>query len=129
MHPDRIEPAPAHGTREHELQRIVLLELLVDPPDEPEPLSKIARRLREPLAAVSGAAAALTRAGLAHVEAGHVAASAPARYYEARASQRPSSRTCARIAAAAASASRATTARTIRRCWRAPAASSPGTSA
>ena len=83
MHPDRIEPAPAWGTEAHRLQRLVLLELLVDPPAEPEPLSKIARRLEEPLAAVAVAAAALARAGLVAYAGDHVAASASARYHEA----------------------------------------------
>ncbi|HWK28310.1 MAG TPA: hypothetical protein VNS09_17230 [Solirubrobacter sp.] len=82
MHTDRIEPAPIPGSREHRLQRLVLLELLVDPPAVPERIADVARRLNEPLAGVAEAVAALARAGLARRQGDCVAASALARYFD-----------------------------------------------
>jgi hypothetical protein len=83
MHADRTPSAPAAGTPEHRTQRLVLLELLVDPPAALEPLDQLAARLEEPAAAVRAAGAALAAAGLA-VQAGeYVGAAATALYFDA----------------------------------------------
>jgi hypothetical protein len=83
MHADRTPSAPDAGTPEYRTQRLVLLELLVDPPAALEPLDELAVRLREPAAAVRAAGAALAAAGLA-VQAGEcVGAAATARYFDA----------------------------------------------
>jgi hypothetical protein len=83
MHPDRTPSAPDVGTPEYRTQRLVLLELLVDPPEALEPFDELAARLKEPAAAVRAAGAALAAAGLA-VQAGEcVGAAASARYFDA----------------------------------------------
>jgi hypothetical protein len=83
MHSHRTVTAPAPGTPEHRTQRLVLLELLVDPPQVPERLDELADRLAEPAAAVRAAGAALEAAGLAVREGDALAAAVPARYFEA----------------------------------------------
>jgi hypothetical protein len=65
------------------MQRLVLLELVVDPPDVPERLDELADRLAEPLEAVIAAGRALEAAGLAVHAGDTLAAAPPARYFEA----------------------------------------------
>jgi hypothetical protein len=83
MHPHRNVMAPAAGTPEHRTQRLVLLELLVDPPRVPEPIDELAARLNEPADAVRDAGVALETAGLAIGAGDDLAAAAPARYFDA----------------------------------------------
>jgi hypothetical protein len=74
---------PAHSTRAHEVQRKVLLELVLAPPPYTDDLGDIAARIGEPEADVEDALAALGRAGLAGRDASVVWATAAARYCEA----------------------------------------------
>ena len=83
MHSHRTATAPVPGTPEHRTQRLVLLELVVDPPRVPERLDDLASRLAEPADEVRAAGAALEAAGLAVQEDDAVAAAGPARYFEA----------------------------------------------
>lgn len=81
--------APAHGTREHTVQRMVLLELVLAPPPFTDELTALALRIGEPRHEVEPALAALAAAGLAGVEGEVVWASAAARYQEALWPARP----------------------------------------
>ncbi len=84
MHPQGYGPAPpASGTIANVVQRVLLLELLADPPAEPESIHELAVRLREPVGRIRAAAAALEAAGLADRARGRVRASASARYFDA----------------------------------------------
>jgi hypothetical protein len=83
MHSHRTATAPAPETPEHRTQRLVLLELVVDPPDVPERLDELADRLAEPVEALRAAGDALAAAGLAVRAGDTLAAAPPARYFEA----------------------------------------------
>ncbi|MBA2513636.1 MAG: hypothetical protein H0V26_04805 [Solirubrobacterales bacterium] len=67
---------------EYHAQKVVLVELVVTPPSEGDPLDELLERLPLPRHSVEPAVAALELAGLALRE-GHIArASAPALYFE-----------------------------------------------
>jgi hypothetical protein len=83
MQSHRTAAAPDPGTPEHRMQRLVLLELVVDPPHVPERVDELADRLAEPASAVRAAGAALEAAGLAVQEDDALAAAGAARYFEA----------------------------------------------
>jgi hypothetical protein len=71
------------GTVEFDDQRLLLLELLVDPPAEGDAITKLATVLGRSAAQISTAAAALTDAGLAECRDGYVRASGTARAFDA----------------------------------------------
>jgi hypothetical protein len=75
--------APPDGTPEHRTQRLVLLELLVDPPPLLESIEELAARLGEPAGAVDAAGAALEAAGLAVRDGDCVGAGMAALYFDA----------------------------------------------
>jgi hypothetical protein len=75
--------APAPGTADHRMQRVLLLELVANPPAEPESIEALAASLREPAPEVRAAAEALAAAGLASTAGGHVQASESALYFDA----------------------------------------------
>jgi hypothetical protein len=85
MHDQRtggpVPPAPA--TREHDVQRKVLLELVLAPPPYTDDLAEMAARIGEPPADVEEALAALARAGLAGRDERVAWATPAARYCEA----------------------------------------------
>jgi hypothetical protein len=83
MHADRTPSAPDADTPEYRTQRLVLLELLVDPPPVVEPFDQLAARLEEPAAAVRAAGAALAAAGLAVQSGECVGAATAALYFDA----------------------------------------------
>lgn len=63
------------GTAAFHAQRLLLLELVVDPPDLGDDLNALAQRLALPRRDLESAAAALCSAGLAEVSTGMVRAS------------------------------------------------------
>jgi len=67
---------------EFRAQRIVLLELVVDPPADGDRLGALMERLGLPPGAVEPAVAALEVIGLARLREGVVRATPPARYFE-----------------------------------------------
>jgi hypothetical protein len=67
---------------EYRAQKIVLLELVVDPPDDGDRLSELIERLGLPPEAVEPAVLALEVIGLAERDVDVVRASVPARYFE-----------------------------------------------
>ena len=67
---------------EYHAQKIVLLELVVDPPDEGDRLAELVGRLGLPPDAVEPAVLALDAIGLAERDVDVVRASLPARYFE-----------------------------------------------
>ena len=69
--------APAPGSREHHVQRRVLLELVTSPPREGDALASLAASLGEPEGEVEAAVRALVDAGLA-VRDGDVVRATPA---------------------------------------------------
>jgi hypothetical protein len=77
--PDR-RPAPlaSPGTAAFDDQRLLLLELLVDPPPDGDPIAGLARALDRTAGAVEAAAAALAAAGLAERDGERVRATAAA---------------------------------------------------
>lgn len=85
MHDQRIDGPvpPAHETREHRVQRKLLLELVLAPPPFTDDLTEIAPRIGERRADVEEALAALAQAGLAGRAADVVWATPAARYSEA----------------------------------------------
>jgi hypothetical protein len=87
MHPHRTvpwpEPIAAPGSRRFDDQRLLLLELVVDPPADGEPIDLLAARLGRSRAAIVAAGKVLQRAGLAEIGAGGLRASAPAWAFEA----------------------------------------------
>ena len=84
IRPDRHSGALAPpGTEAFEVQRLLLLELLVDAPAEGDAIADLALTLGRPAAAVSSATAALARAGLAERRGGRVCASETARAFDA----------------------------------------------
>jgi hypothetical protein len=83
IRPDRHADALApQGTQAFEDQRLLLLELLVDPPEEGDAIPDLALTLGRPAAAVATAAAALARAGLAERRDERVCASETARAFD-----------------------------------------------
>jgi DNA-binding IclR family transcriptional regulator len=58
-------PVAPHGAAGHEAQRVLLLELVIDPPDAGEELGALARRLDLPSTTLAAALGALVAAGLA----------------------------------------------------------------
>ena len=84
IRPDRHAGALApQGTQAFEDQRLLLLELLVDAPPEGDAIADLALTLGRPAAAVTTAAAALARAGLAERRGERVRASETARRFDA----------------------------------------------
>jgi hypothetical protein len=85
MHAKRIAgpTPPTHGTRAHDVERKLLLELVLAPPPFTDDLAELTERIGEPRADVEAALAALGRAGLAGRDGGVVWATAAARYSEA----------------------------------------------
>ena len=81
--PDRRLAIASPGTAAYDDQRLLLLEILVDPPADGDALADLAAVLDRPPAAVSAAAAALERAGLAERRGDHVRASPTALAFEA----------------------------------------------
>ena len=67
---------------EYHAQKIVLLELVVDPPDEGDRLAELVGRLGLPPDAVAPAVLALDAIGLAERDVDVVRASLTARYFE-----------------------------------------------
>ena len=76
-----MPPAPA--TREHEVQRKVLLELVLAPPPYTDDVAQLAARVGDPLGDVERALGALARVGLARRDGPLAWATPAARYCEA----------------------------------------------
>ena len=74
---------PAPGTRAYDVQRKVLLELVLAPPPYTDDVAELTARLGEPHADVEAALAALARAGLAGHDGRVAWATTAARYCEA----------------------------------------------
>ncbi len=83
MHQHRTAGVPHPDSPAFRVQRAVLLELLVDPPEAGDPIGDLPRRLGATSRDVDAAVAALVRAGAAEARAGFVRASSPARYVAA----------------------------------------------
>ena len=84
IRPDRhVEALAPPGTQAFDDQRLLLLELLVDPPAGGDAIADLAAALARPAAAISTAAAALARGGLAERRGERVLASATARAFDA----------------------------------------------
>jgi hypothetical protein len=85
MHDQRIGgPLPPEpGTRTHDLQRKVLVELALAPPPHTDDIPELANRIGEPLGEVETALGALAEAGLAGSDGRLAWATAAARYCEA----------------------------------------------
>ena len=85
MHEQRTGgPAPpAPATRAHDVQRKVLLELVLAPPPYTDDVAELAARIGVPAADVDAALAALVAAGLAGRDERLAWASTAARYCEA----------------------------------------------
>jgi hypothetical protein len=85
MHDQRIGGPlpPAHGTRAHDVQRKVLLELVLAPPPYTDELGELCARIGERRREVEEALEALGRAGLAGSDGGVAWAAPAARYCEA----------------------------------------------
>jgi hypothetical protein len=87
MHDHRIREAPhgalAPGSREHHLQRRVLLELVTTPPVEGDMLGPLAHALGERTDEVETAVRALVDAGLAERDGDTIRASKAALRFEA----------------------------------------------
>ncbi|HTE63795.1 MAG TPA: hypothetical protein VK631_25790 [Solirubrobacteraceae bacterium] len=79
----RLAAIASPGTAAHDDQRLLLLEILVDPPTDGDALADLAAVLGRPPDAVSAAAAALERAGLAERRDDRVRASPTALAFEA----------------------------------------------
>ena len=73
---------PDPDSIEFRAQRLVLLELVVDPPRAGDPLSELVRLLAVPGSSIEPAITALELAGLAQREGDVVRATASARYFE-----------------------------------------------
>jgi predicted transcriptional regulator len=81
--PNAGPQAPAPGTREYEVERTVLLELVLAPPPHTDDIAELTVRIGEPRADVDAALAALAEAGLAARDERVAWASPAARYCEA----------------------------------------------
>jgi predicted transcriptional regulator len=79
----RLAAIASPGTAAHDDQRLLLLELLVDPPPEGDALVDLAAALERPVEAVAAAAEALERAGLAERREGRVRAMPTALAFDA----------------------------------------------
>lgn len=77
-----LEP-PQWGTRRHQLQRVVMLELLTDPPEAGDKLSELAGALGEPLHEIAAAVGELIVVGLVERYADAVRATPTANWMEA----------------------------------------------
>ena len=75
-------PLPDPYSVEYQAQKIVLLELVVDPPEAGDRLDALIERLGLPSDAVEPAVFALEVIGLAERDMDVVRASPPARYFE-----------------------------------------------
>ena len=80
MHREHLHGASG---RAREVQRLVLLELVADPPARGDPLAELAARLRQPFADVAEAVETLRGLGLAEREGDVVRASPAARAFDA----------------------------------------------
>ena len=89
MHAHRIEGAPTPGSRAYEVQRALLLELVIDPPPVGERVADLALRLGHPAPDILLAAAELAAVGLATRTSDLLTATAAARRFEALALVRP----------------------------------------
>jgi hypothetical protein len=74
---------PERGTRAYDVERKVLLELVLAPPPFTDDVAAMTARIGEPAAEVDAALAALARAGLAARDGRLAWATTPARYCEA----------------------------------------------
>ncbi|HEX8103684.1 MAG TPA: hypothetical protein VF533_13795 [Solirubrobacteraceae bacterium] len=83
MHDHPSSERSAGADRFEEVQRRLLLELVVDPPEAGDRIADLAARLQETPRAVTEAAAALAATGLAVVDDDVVRASAAALRFEA----------------------------------------------
>ena len=73
---------PGPDSIEYRAQKLVLLEIVVDPPATGDPLSQLIRRLDVPASSIDPAVAALDLVGLAQRYDDIVRATVPARYFE-----------------------------------------------
>ncbi len=74
---------PDPDSLEYRAQKLVLLEIVVDPPPIGDPMSQLVRRLDVPASSISIAVAALEVVGLAERDEGEVVrATTPALYFE-----------------------------------------------
>jgi hypothetical protein len=85
MHDQRTggQMPPGCGTRAYDVERKVLLELVLAPPPFTDDVAEMTARIGEPPAAVDAALAALKRAGLADRDGPLAWATTAARYCEA----------------------------------------------
>jgi hypothetical protein len=84
IRPDRrVEGLAPPESEAFDDQRLLLLELLVDPPAEGDEIAKLAAALGRPATAISAAAAALARAGLAEYHDERVRTTETARAFDA----------------------------------------------
>ena len=74
---------PAPATREHDVQRKVLIELVLAPPPYTDDVGRLAARVGESSGDVERALAALVRVGLARRDGRRAWATPAARYCEA----------------------------------------------
>jgi predicted transcriptional regulator len=79
----RLAAIASPGTAAFDDQRLLLLELLVDPPADGDAIAELAVVLDRPADAVAAASAALARAGLAESAGDRVRASPAALAFEA----------------------------------------------
>jgi hypothetical protein len=84
IRPDRhVARLAPPGSEAFDDQRLLLLELLVDPPAEGDAIADLAAALGRPATAIAAAAAALARVGLAEQRDERVRASEAARAFDA----------------------------------------------
>ena len=85
MHSHRSAPCGVArpGTVEFEAQRLLLLELLVDPPPGGDPLGRLAQTLRLGMRDLRAAAVTLERSGLAQMRDERLEPSPTARAFDA----------------------------------------------
>jgi hypothetical protein len=81
--PNAGPQAPAPGTREYEVERIVMLELALTPPPYVEDIGSLSAKLEESRADVEAALDALTAVGLTARDETDAWATPAARYCEA----------------------------------------------
>lgn len=77
-----LADAPSPRSAAYRAQKLVLRELVVDPPAEGDALSVLIERLEIEPRVARMAVDGLVRAGLAEQQSGLVRASCPARYFE-----------------------------------------------
>lgn len=87
MHHHRSPRRPPHvaspDTPAFDAQRLLLLEIVADPPPEGDDLSRLASRLQLPRASLETAGQALVAAGLAELATGTIRASEAALSFDA----------------------------------------------